>query len=136
MKYVILIHSNPVPWDHPTQLFTTEGRALPPERHAEMDRQFDALMEEIAGTDVPDWTLHDIRRTVAAGMQRIGVKMEVTEKILNHVSGSFHGIAGIYQVHDYADEKRLALDAWGNFVMTLVSGATESNVVPIRLANS
>ena len=31
MKYVILIHSNPVPWDHPTQLYTAEGRALPPE---------------------------------------------------------------------------------------------------------
>ena len=50
MKYVILIHSNPVPWDHPTQLFTAEGRALPPEQHAEMDRQFDALMEEISAS--------------------------------------------------------------------------------------
>ena len=47
MKYVILIHSNPVPWDHPTQLFTDEGRALPAEQHAQMDRQFDALMKEI-----------------------------------------------------------------------------------------
>lgn len=47
MKYVILIHSNPVPWDHPTQLFTDEGRALPAEQHAAMDREFDALMKEI-----------------------------------------------------------------------------------------
>ena len=39
MKYVILIHSNPVPWDHPTQLFTDEGRALPAEQHAAMDRR-------------------------------------------------------------------------------------------------
>ncbi len=29
MKYVILIHSNPQPWGHPTQQFTEEGRALP-----------------------------------------------------------------------------------------------------------
>jgi hypothetical protein len=47
MKYVILIHSSPVPWDHPTGLHTAEGRALPAEQHAEMDRQFDALMKEI-----------------------------------------------------------------------------------------
>ena len=45
MKYVILIHSNPQPWGHPTQQFTEEGRALPPEEHAEMDRGFEALME-------------------------------------------------------------------------------------------
>jgi hypothetical protein len=36
MKYVILIHSNPEPWGHPTQIYTAEGRALPPERHNEM----------------------------------------------------------------------------------------------------
>lgn len=43
MKYVILIHSNPDPWGHPTQLYTPEGRALPQDRHEEMDRQFEAL---------------------------------------------------------------------------------------------
>jgi hypothetical protein len=48
VKYVILIHSNPDPWGHPTSSHTAEGRALPTERHAEMARQFDALMEEIS----------------------------------------------------------------------------------------
>lgn len=50
MKYVILIHANPDPWGHPTSLYTAEGRTLPPERHEEMDRQFDALLEEISAT--------------------------------------------------------------------------------------
>ena len=50
MKYVILIHSNPDPWGHPTQRYTAEGRLLPEERHAEMDRQFDALMSEISAS--------------------------------------------------------------------------------------
>jgi len=50
MKYVILIHSNPEPWGHPTQIYTAQGRALPPERHDEMDRQFDALMTEISAS--------------------------------------------------------------------------------------
>ncbi len=50
MKYVILIHSNPQPWGHPTQVYTEEGRALSQEQHAEMDRQFDALMTEISAS--------------------------------------------------------------------------------------
>ncbi|MBO0892314.1 MAG: hypothetical protein J2P14_15470 [Acidothermales bacterium] len=48
MKYVILIYSNPDPWGHPTQKLTAEGRALPKERHDEMDRDFDALLKEIS----------------------------------------------------------------------------------------
>lgn len=50
MKYVILIHSNPEPWGHPTQVLTAEGRALPQEQHDEMDRQFDTLMTEISAS--------------------------------------------------------------------------------------
>jgi hypothetical protein len=50
MKYVILIHSNPDPWGHPTQLLTAEGRALPQEKHDEMNKQFDALMTEISAS--------------------------------------------------------------------------------------
>lgn len=47
MKYVILIHSNPEPWGHPTQLFTKEGRALPQSVHDEMNLEFDKMFAEI-----------------------------------------------------------------------------------------
>lgn len=115
-------------------IFTTNGDN-PVSGFSRMKKRIDMLMAETAGeVEIPDWTLHDIRRTVAAGMQRIGVKMEVTEKVLNHKSGSFRGIAGIYQVHDYADEKRAALDAWGNFVADLVEDRGKNNVVSIRAA--
>lgn len=50
MKYVILIHANPDPWGHPTSIHTPEGRALPPEKHEEMDRQFEAVMEEVSAS--------------------------------------------------------------------------------------
>jgi hypothetical protein len=39
--------------------------------------------------------LHDLRRTVATGLQRLGVRLEVTEAVLNHISGSRGGIAGV-----------------------------------------
>lgn len=82
---------------------------------------------------VSDWRIHDIRRTVATGMQRLGVRLEVTEAILNHTGGSRAGIVGVYQRHTWADEKRAALDAWAAHVMSLATGAAAAdNVLPIR----
>ena len=63
-------------------------------------------------SDVSGWWLHDLRRTLATGLQRLGVRLEVTEAVLNHLSGSRAGVVGIYQRHDWAEEKRAALDAW------------------------
>jgi hypothetical protein len=45
-------------------------------------------------------------------MAGLGVRIETVEKILNHASGSFRGIVGVYQKYDFASEKRAALDLW------------------------
>jgi hypothetical protein len=45
--------------------------------------------------------------------------LEVTEAVLNHVSGSRAGIVGVYQRHDYFAEKRKALDTWAREVRRL-----------------
>src|SRR4029450_4947106 len=50
VKYVILLHANPDPWGHPSSRYTPEGRALPAEQHDEMDRQFEALLEELSAS--------------------------------------------------------------------------------------
>jgi len=85
------------------------------------------------GAKVPEhWTFHDLRRTMASGMARLGIQLPVIEKVLNHSSGSFRGIVGVYQRHSYADEKRQALDAWASFVQSTVSGKPPANVVDIR----
>jgi hypothetical protein len=70
------------------------------------------------------WTLHDLRRTVATGLQRLGVRLEVTEAVLNHISGSRGGIAGVYQRHDWAAEKRAARDAWADHVLAIAEQRT------------
>lgn len=70
-----------------------------------------------AGRAALPWTLHDIRRTVATGLQRLGVRLEVTEAVLNHVSGSRAGIVGVYQRHGWDREKAAALDAWASHVL-------------------
>jgi integrase len=82
---------------------------------------------------VKDWRLHDLRRTMATGLQKLGVRLEVTEAVLNHVSGSRAGIVGIYQRHEWADEKRAALNAWGGHIAAIVEGRTAAdNVTRLR----
>lgn len=85
---------------------------------------------------MPGWRLHDLRRTLATGLQRLGVRLEVTEAVLNHTSGSRAGIVGIYQRHTWADEKRQALDAWAQHVARVVAGkpADTGNVVAFPVA--
>jgi integrase len=78
-------------------------------------RRLDALLP----TDMPGWVLHDLRRTAASGMARLGVGLPVIEKVLNHSSGSFAGVAGIYQRYDYAQEKREAVETWARHVLAL-----------------
>jgi integrase len=82
---------------------------------------------------VENWTLHDLRRTAASGMARLGVSLPVIEKCLNHTSGSFAGVAGIYQRHDFAGEKRRALETWGSHVAAVVGDkAAKTKVVHLR----
>ena len=78
------------------------------------------------------WVFHDLRRTMASGMARIGIQLPVIEKVLNHSSGSFRGIVGVYQRHSYSEEKRAALAAWASHVESVVSGKRPANVVALR----
>jgi integrase len=83
---------------------------------------------------IPHWTLHDLRRTGASGMARLHIDLPVIEKILNHTSGSFRGVVGVYQRHSYADEKRTAMETWANFVNSIVTASEPSNVLKMRAA--
>ena len=68
-----------------------------------------------------DWTLHDLRRTGATCMQRLGVPVPVIEACLGHVSGTFSGIVGVYQRHDYEDEKREAFGKLADHVLGIAA---------------
>ena len=80
---------------------------------------------------LPRWTFHDLRRTGASGMARLGIQVPIVEKILNHTSGTFAGVVGVYQRHGFSDEKRKALEAWASFVRSIVDGP-KKNVVRMR----
>jgi integrase len=74
-------------------------------------------LEAAVGAD--DWTLHDLRRTTATFLAKQGAAPHVIERVLNHVSGSFAGVAGVYNRHAYLDEMRTALQQWGEWVRRL-----------------
>lgn len=122
-------------WPKDGLLFTTTG-TTPISGHSRAKARLDRAIAEIAtkeGVASPtQWRLHDIRRTVATGLQRLGVRFEVTEAVLNHVSGARGGVAGVYQRHDWADEKRAALQAWAEHIEHLLAGADKTNVVQLE----
>jgi hypothetical protein len=64
-----------------------------------------------------NWTNHDIRRTVRSNLSRLKVTEEAREAVLAHARP---GIKGTYDVYDYADEKREALELWAARLRSIV----------------
>jgi integrase len=76
--------------------------------------------------EVP-WTVHDLRRTVATGLAKLGCPRVVQDRILNHVDSS---VSAIYDRHHYDAEARDWLQKWADYLDAL----TVRNVVPLRAA--
>ena len=92
--------------------------------------RLDAKITEKLGEPLAPWTLHDLRRTAATGMADIGIQPHVVEAVLNHISGSKRGVAGVYNRSTYAPEKKRALNKWADRVQDIIAGKP-SNVRPI-----
>jgi integrase len=88
-----------------------------------------------AGDALAPWTLHDLRRTLATGMNEIGVAPHVVEAVLNHVGGHKSGVAGVYNRAKYREEKRAALQRWADHVERVVAGeGAAAEAVPLQRA--
>lgn len=78
----------------------------------EDDKPFNGFSKGKASFDqdseVEQYTLHDLRRTFSSNMAKLGTPIHVTERILNHVSGTISGVAAVYNRHAYMDEMREA----------------------------
>ena len=71
---------------------------------------------------VAPWTIHDLRRTCATGMGKLGIPPHVIEAALNHQSGTKAGVSGIYNRSAYTAEVRTALVMWADHVRSLADG--------------
>lgn len=91
---------------------------------AKSKRHFDATLEK-----VKPYTLHDLRRTFSTMHAKIGTPLHVTEKLLNHVSGSISGVAAIYNRHSYLEEMREAVVGYEGFVRDLMLASSDESGV-------
>jgi integrase len=89
---------------------------------AKLDEAVLAAMKQAKkGTNVepiPNWTLHDLRRTAKTLMARAGVRPDISERVLGHVIA---GVEGTYDRHSYADEKRDALEKLAAIIRRIVN---------------
>lgn len=89
--------------------------------------------ERGANNEMAAWVLHDFRRSMSTHMhERLGVEPHVVEAVLNHISGTKAGVAGVYNRSRYEPEKRRALSSWADHINAIVSGQT-ATVVPLKL---
>lgn len=77
--------------------------------------------------DLPHFTLHDFRRTGRTHLAALGVDPVVAERCLNH---RIQGVEGIYNRHQYFEERRAGLQLWADLLVALEQGENY-NVVPI-----
>jgi hypothetical protein len=88
--------------------------------------------EDPAKVQLPDWTNHDIRRTVRSNLSRLKVSEEAREAVMAHVR---HGIKGVYDLHDYLDEKHEAFELWAARLRSIVEPPPD-NVITLKAVTS
>lgn len=96
--------------------------------------RLDERITKDLGKPLDHYTPHDFRRTMSTIMHdHLGVLPHVVEAILNHVSGSKGGVAGVYNKALYLRERVDALNLWADHLLSIVEGR-DSNVTPLRRA--
>jgi integrase len=105
-------------------VFTTDGKT-PISGFSKFKRAFDAKMlaelrQSYPAAAVPNWTLHDLRRTARSLMSRAGIPSDHAERCLGHV---LPGIRATYDRYEYLPEKRRAFEALAALVERIVHPA-------------
>jgi integrase len=80
---------------------------------------------------MPDWVLHDLRRTARSLLARAAVRPEIAERVMGHVIA---GVEGIYDRHEYRAEKAEALRRLAGLIDEILAGQTDKKVVTLQRA--
>jgi integrase len=113
-------------------VFSSDGETKP-SGFSKAKRDLDAAMLTIARRErgrasITPWVLHDLRRTAVTGMAELGVRSDVVELTVNHVSGSRGGVAGTYNRSELMPERMEALERWSRHVGGIVAGKPDKVV--------
>ena len=105
--------------------FTRAKNKLDEKIHAARVREAAASGKD-APVLLPDWRLHDFRRTAVTWMAANGVAPHVADRLLNHVQGTISGLAAVYQRAEFLAERKVALEAWAADLSIIGKGAKSS----------
>jgi integrase len=105
----------------------TAGNGHPVRNWDRTKKILDARMAAALGGPIERWTIHDLRRSYATGMARLGIDRNTVSKLLNHSEG---GITRLYDRHARGAEKAAAANLWDRRLAAIVSGDVGGNVVP------
>ena len=68
--------------------------------------------------DMAHFTVHDLRRTCRTLLAKQGTLGHVAERCLNH---KLKGVEGIYNQHDYFEERKEALNTLSKSLQTIIN---------------
>jgi integrase len=109
-------------------VFTGDGGATHVSGFSKGKAKIDTALSQ-AGSAMPSWRIHDLRRTVATGLSEwLNVEPHIVESALNHVSGSKAGVAGTYNRAQYLPQRKSALAAWADMVDGLLGKSAGGEV--------
>ena len=99
-----------------------------PGRHVKDIRQIVENVRELSGVD--DFRIHDLRRTAATNMAKLGTERTVLGKVLNHkgLAGD-SAVTAVYDRYQYMKEKRLALSQWERKLQAIITGEKPENII-------
>ncbi|WP_242097635.1 tyrosine-type recombinase/integrase [Sphingomonas sp. CROZ-RG-20F-R02-07] len=106
-------------WPRAGYVLTTNGKTSI-SGFSKVKLRLDKIIGRVLKREIDPWRFHDLRRTFATNMQRLGVRFEVTEALLNHSSGARSGVAGVYQRHVWKEEKKEAIRLWNDRLRTMI----------------
>lgn len=110
-------------------VFPVEGAAIKWIQKASY-RIRDEMSRELGGNSLP-WTPHDLRRTCATGLERLGIAPAVIAEVLNHSKSVNHGVTGRYTRHDFLQEKKAALMRWSGWLESIIHPCEEDRITCI-----
>jgi integrase len=74
-------------------------------------------------TEIPDFTVHDLRRTASTHLNEQGFNSDAIEACLNH---TMRGVRGVYNKAKYEKERKDIMKKWSDFVFSVIY---ESNLI-------
>jgi len=88
-----------------------------------IDARVRKALSESGAPALANWCVHDFRRTIATGLQRLGFRPDIADQVIGHVGSTRSGAAAHYLHHRYEEEKKQALETWGAHVETIATKA-------------